>query len=97
MTTLVTNNASTTLAASITAASTTINLLSGTGAEFPQPAAGQHFWATLQNAAGAIEVVQVTSMATDTATAVRGQDGTAAHGRSSNLSPAFHGSAAVPS
>jgi hypothetical protein len=78
MTTLVTNNATTTLASALTSAQVSISLSPGTGALFPNPTGGAYCWCTLSNAGGAVEVVQVTARATDTLTVVRGQDNTTA-------------------
>jgi hypothetical protein len=75
------DNASTTLAASITAAATTCTLAPGTGALFPVPGANQAFPLTFVDAATGLvtEIVKVTGMSGDTVTSmVRGQEGTAA-------------------
>ncbi len=76
-----TNNATTTLASSITASATSIPLAVGTGALFPAvtTASGNYFYATLVNSSNNIEIVKVTNRATDTLTVVRGQDGTTAN------------------
>jgi hypothetical protein len=75
---LFSNNAATTLAGPIAANATTLNLAAGTGALFPNPAAGQQFTLTLvsQTDAAQIEVVYCTARSTDTCTVVRGQEGT---------------------
>jgi hypothetical protein len=75
-----TNNATTTLASSITASATSIPLAVGTGALFPPvtTASGNFFYATLVDSSNNIEIVKVTNRATDTVTVVRGQDGTTA-------------------
>jgi len=81
MTTLLfSNNATSTLAAPVSAGATTITLASGTGALFPNPVAGQAFMLTLTDAATGLltEIVQVTARATDTLTVVRAQEGTTA-------------------
>lgn len=78
MAALVTNNASATLASGITAGATTINVTAGQGAEFPNPGAGQYFYATLVDSSNNIEIVKVTARSTDALTVVRGQDGTTA-------------------
>jgi hypothetical protein len=72
-----TNNASTTIAAAITAAATSISLTAGTGALFPTLGTGQVFYAQLTQGT-TTEIVQVTARSTDTVTVVRGQDGTGA-------------------
>jgi hypothetical protein len=75
-----TNNATTTLASSITSSATSIPLAVGTGALFPAvtTASGNFFYATLVDSSNNIEIVKVTNRATDTLTVVRGQDGTTA-------------------
>lgn len=72
------NNASALLAATISSSDTIIQVASGFGALFPSPGAGQFFYATLEDADGDIEIVQVTGRAGDNLTVVRGQEGTAA-------------------
>lgn len=74
----VTNNAVTTLAAGITNIATTLTVAPGTGALFPALAAGDWFWLTLLNAAGATEITKCTARATDALTITRAQDGTTA-------------------
>jgi hypothetical protein len=73
-----TNNASGTLASSITTSSTTITLTTGQGAQFPSLAAGEFFFATLVNSSNNLEIVKVTGRATDVITIVRAQDNTTA-------------------
>jgi hypothetical protein len=75
---LVTNNASGTLAASITAASTTITLNTGQGASFPTPSGSSVFYGTLINSSNEIEIVKVTAKTNDAFTVVRGWDSTTA-------------------
>jgi hypothetical protein len=72
------NNASALLAASITNASTTIQVSAGYGALFPSPSGGDWFMATLENSSGDIEVVKCTSRTSDLLTVQRGQEGTTA-------------------
>lgn len=72
------NNASATLAASITSTSTSITVTTGQGALFPALSAGDYFYATLFNSSNNIEIIKVTARSSDTMTAVRGQDGTTA-------------------
>lgn len=74
----VTNNASTTIAGSINAAATAINLAGGTGSLFPVLSGSDWFWGTLVDASNNIEVVKVTARSTDALTVTRGQDGTTA-------------------
>ena len=81
MTTLLfSNNATSTLAAPVSAGATTITLASGTGALFPNPVSGQAFMLTLTDASTGLltEIVQVTGRASDTLTVIRAQEGTTA-------------------
>lgn len=73
-----TNNASGTLASSITASATTITLTTGQGALFPTLAVGEYFYATLVDSSNNLEIVKVTARATDVLTVTRAQDGTTA-------------------
>lgn len=73
-----TNNATATLAASISPTSVSITVTTGQGALFPALAAGDYFYATLEDSSNNIEYIKVTARGGDTLTAVRGQDGTAA-------------------
>ena len=72
------NNAKATLAGAITNTALTANLSPGSGILFPIPSTGQVFSATLIDAATQTlnEIVYVTSIATDTVTMQRGQEGT---------------------
>lgn len=75
------NNASTTLSAPITNTATQLTVSSGTGAEFPNPSAGQQFSATLNDAATGLltEIVYCTGISGDTFNPiVRAQEGTTA-------------------
>ena len=76
------NNDSTTIVGSITSASLSVNLASGTGAQFPQPnvSLGQYFIATfIDQATGTQrEIVHVTQILGDVATIVRAQENTTA-------------------
>ncbi len=79
MTILFSNNASTTVAGSITPTSTTVNIAPGTGIEFPNPInPGDYFVATFYDQATKTinEIVHVTHRAGDVCTIVRGQEGT---------------------
>jgi len=79
MAVLYTNNARSTLAASITASQTSLTVASGDGGLFPHPANGDVFYATLANQSeSAQEIVRVNARSVDTFTVVRGQDGTSA-------------------
>jgi len=76
---LVTNNASATLSAGITASATTITLGSGQGSLFPAASGTSVFWATIVNSSNQVEIVKVTARATDSLTVIRGQDSTTAY------------------
>lgn len=75
------NNASSTLAGAITSAATSMNLAAGTGAEFPNPSAGQFFCVTLNDAATGqqTEIMHCTVRVGDVlAGLTRAQEGTTA-------------------
>lgn len=77
------NNASALLAASINSTDTTIQVASGFGSLFPSPGAGEFFVIALQNAAGTLELVKISSRTGDNMTVSggaggRGQEGTTA-------------------
>jgi hypothetical protein len=77
----VTNNATTTLTApALLAGDLALNVAGATGALFPALGAGDYFYCTLSNLAGAIEIIKVTARTADAFTIVRGQDGTTALG-----------------
>jgi hypothetical protein len=80
MTILWSNNASTTVSGTITAASTSVQLAAGTGVLFPNPTGGNYYVATFYDQATKTvnEIVHVTAMAGDVATLVRAQEGTTA-------------------
>jgi hypothetical protein len=80
MTILWSNNASTTVSGSITAASTTVQLAAGTGVLFPIPTGPDFFVATFYDQATKTqnEIVHVTNVTGDVATIVRAQEGTIA-------------------
>lgn len=73
-----TNNASATLASSITDSATFIVLTTGKGALFPTLTGSEYFFATLTDASNNLEIVKVTARTNDTLTVVRAQDGTGA-------------------
>ena len=76
---LVANNAYSTLASTLTAASTTISVASSEGARFPAATTGgDYFYATLIDTSNNLEIVKVTNRSGDTFTVVRAQDGTTA-------------------
>lgn len=74
------NNATTTLAGSISNSATTLNVAAGTGVRFPAPSAGEYFVMTLRDAATSIlnEIVWVTNVTGDTMTVIRAREGTTA-------------------
>ena len=72
------NNASTTVAGSITSAATTIIVTTGGGAAFPAMVAGDYFYATLVDSSNNIEIVKCTARSGDNFTVVRAQEGTTA-------------------
>jgi len=76
------NNATTTLGSAAGSGATTMTVATGTGNQFPSPAAGQYFSATLWAAGSTTgepnEIVHVTSRTGDTMTVERGQEGTTA-------------------
>ena len=79
MSILYTNNAATTLSASITSGATSLTVSSGTGTLFPNPTSPDYFLLTLQGVSGTpTEIVKVTARSTDTFTIVRAQEGTTA-------------------
>jgi hypothetical protein len=82
------NNATTRLVSAIGAADLTFTVASAEGALFPTPAAGEHFFVTLENSVGTKEIVRVTSRAADTFTV----DGSPGQGRGQET--AFGGAAA---
>jgi hypothetical protein len=72
------NNASGTLLAGITNVATTLTLQAGEGTEFPSPAGGDSFRATLEDSGGLIEIIDVTNVTGDVFTMTRGLEGTTA-------------------
>lgn len=78
MTVLITNNASSILAAGISAVATTISLRAGDGALYPSPGVGEWFPVTLVDLALNMEIAHCTGRTVDTLTVVRGQEGTTA-------------------
>lgn len=75
---LYTNQATSTLAASITSSDTTFSVPTNHGARFPAAGAGNYFFATLDNGSGTVEIVKVTERYSDTLVIERAQDGTSA-------------------
>lgn len=76
MTVLLTNNVSTTLAASIAAGDATFNVVDGN--RFPSPTTGQYAYATIIAPNGAVEIVKITSRVSNALGVVRAQEGTSA-------------------
>ena len=72
------NNATATLAASLSTSSTSITVTTSQGALFPSLGGSDYFYATLTNSSNNIEIVKVTARASDTMTAIRAQEGTTA-------------------
>ena len=72
------NNASSALLGNVGPTDTSIALLNGDGAKFPNPAPGFSFLVTLEDSSGNIEIVECTARTTDILTVVRGREGTAA-------------------
>lgn len=69
-----TNNASTTLAASITDSALSFDVTDGS--VFPSLSGDEYFHATIDNQTGTVEVVKCTARSGNTLTVTRGQDGT---------------------
>ena len=75
---LFTNNASATIASTISSSATSITVASGQGAEFPVLTGADYFIATLVDTSNNIEIIKVTARSSDTMTVVRAQESTAA-------------------
>ena len=95
MAALFTNFAYSTLATSITNVQTSLTVAAGHGARFPSPTGAEFFYATLESALLAREIVKVTSRSTDTFTIVRAQDDTTAQAFSAGVSVALRLNAAA--
>lgn len=72
------NNAASTLSASITSSTTSFSVATGEGNKFPALTTGEYFYASLIDILGHIEVVKVTARSSDTFTVVRGIDSSTA-------------------
>lgn len=83
---LVTNNAYSTLASSITDSDLSMTVASGEGARFPAASSGSgtYFYCTLIDTSNNMEIVKVTNRSSDTFTITRAQDGTTARAYSSS-------------
>jgi hypothetical protein len=76
---LFTNNASSTLASSITSVAATLDVASGAGSKFPTITGSDFFVVTVTSADGTTqEIVKVTAAASDTFSVTRAQEGTSA-------------------
>jgi hypothetical protein len=76
---LFTNNAGSTFANPVDMSATTVTLVGGGGALFPQPTGGDYFMVTFITVNGTqLEICKCTARAGDTLTVVRGQEGTGA-------------------
>ena len=71
------NNATSRLAANLSAVGLTATVTPGDGSKFPSLSAGQYFMATLIKSDGTKEIVKVTSRSTDTLTIVRAAEAVA--------------------
>ena len=76
MTVKLKNNVASTLRTEILSTDTTINLPVGHGARFPALAAGEYFYATIEDTSGQHEIVQATARSGDVLTVVRGAEST---------------------
>lgn len=72
------NNASGTLASSITAGATSFDLSADDGANFPTLSGGNWFYITVQDTDGNYEIMKATARSSDTLTVTRAQESTAA-------------------
>ncbi len=73
---LFSNNATSTLAATVSDTDTLLSVQPGHGARFPTPAAGEAFHVTLEDDSGNVEICLATQTAGDSITVVRAQEGT---------------------
>lgn len=71
------NNASSSLAASMSETETMVRVLAGHGVRFPSLGAGDWFPLAVQNVQGAIEYMRATARAGDVITVLRAQESTA--------------------
>ncbi|MCA1490090.1 hypothetical protein I6F11_04050 [Ensifer sp. NBAIM29] len=78
MAVLLSNNATSTLAASINTSVTTISIQSADAAKFPSPTGGDWFPITVIDSAGNIEIMKCTARSSATLTVTRAQEGTTA-------------------
>lgn len=73
-----TNNATTTLASSLSSSATTVTVATGFGSLYPSTETGNEFTAVLVDSDNNLEFVLVTSRSGDVFTVIRGQEGTVA-------------------
>lgn len=78
MAVLLSNNAISKLASSLTTGATSLSLTAGTGALFPSPSGGDWFPVTVIKSTGQLEIMKCTARSTDTLTVTRAQEGTTA-------------------
>lgn len=78
MAVVLTNNAVSRLASSLTSGATTLSVTTGDGNKFPALSAGQWFPVTLIKSTGALEIVRCTARSGDVLTVTRGQESTSA-------------------
>lgn len=82
---LFSNTASSLLNTTIGSGDTSIELVAGFGARFPNPGAGEFFYITLEDDQGNFEVCRCTSRSNDLLTVVRGVDNTVAQAFTQNV------------
>jgi hypothetical protein len=70
------NNGKTTLSSGVLSSATTIDVADAS--VFPSITGSEYFYMTLENVSGNVEILKVTSVSSNTLTAVRAQDGTSA-------------------
>jgi hypothetical protein len=75
---ILSNNVASTLLSAIGTGDTSLVVASGDGVLFPSPTGGDHFYITVIETSGALEIMKVTSRSSDTLSLTRAQDGTAA-------------------
>ncbi len=75
---ILSNNVASTLLSAIGTGDASLVLASGDGALFPSPTGSDHFYITVVETSGSLEIMKVTSRSSDTLSITRAQDGTAA-------------------
>lgn len=76
MSVVLSNNAVSRLASSLSSGATTLSVATGEGAKFPAPSAGQWFPMTIIKSSGSLEIVRCTARTGDVFTVARGQEST---------------------